>query len=566
MIYKRKLMLKRLGQNLTGKRIISAMLLIRLMKVIFCVFIIGIPFSYAQVKMSTWDDTVNKYWPAGFEEIDIQSKADGTIQKAVFCKSTLPGPQPLIISLHTWSGDYRQEDPLAEEVKLRNWHYIHPDFRGPNNRPEACGSDLVISDLEDAIEFAVTTCEVDTGNIHIIGVSGGGYTALMAYLKLNRPVKSYHAWVPVSNLSDWYWESIGRKNRYAEDLEKIALIGAEMNWKTLENRSPLSLKVPKDKWQNTSLHLYAGIHDGYTGAVPISHSIDFYNKMVLEIKGQGSDDLVTEQMKSDLIIKRTLPNFENSERLFDRVIHLKKEISGLSLTVFEGGHEMLVGPALALLPIDELKCLNKFNILTVGDSNGASEHGWPVQMKKIMPFSNIINVSIAGNTIGFDNLDQEKLNTLKNIDQYLEEAVNSLPHGASLDFIFFGLGTNDAKAVFSEQQQQVILNLEKLVTKTKYYFASKNLKLPVICLISPPPVDPSKYDKEKYGGSEIRILQNSVSFENVCRKLDIDYLNIYNDLNSNSGINTDDGIHLKPNAQFEIARIIVSYVKIKMNQ
>lgn len=520
----------------------------------------------AQIKMSSWDNTKDKFWPSGFEEVEILSSKDNNFQKAIFYKSTNAHPQPLIISLHTWSGDYLQEDPLAEEVSLRNWHYIHPDFRGPNNRPEACGSDLVISDLEDAIEFVVASCDVDTGNIHIIGVSGGGYTALMAYLKLNRFVKSYHAWVPVSNLSDWYWESIGRKNKYAEDLENIALEGAEINWEALKDRSPMSLMVPKDKLQNTSLHLYAGIHDGYTGAVPISHSIEFYNKIVQEILGKENQQMISESLTADLIIKRINPNNKQSNQLFGRVIHLNKEIPGLSLTIFEGGHEMLVGPALALLPLDEIKCLNKFNILTVGDSNGASEQGWPVQMKKLLPFANIINFSISGNTIGFDNLGQEKLNTLKNIDQYLEEAVNSLPDGAALDFIFFGLGTNDAKAVFSGKQQEVVLNLEKLVTKTKYYFVSKHLKLPVICMISSPPVDPSKYDKEKYGGSEFRIRQNMSGFENVCRKLDIDYLNIYKDLNSNLGINTDDGIHLKPNAQFEIARKLVSYIKTKMNQ
>ncbi|HRQ29860.1 MAG TPA: prolyl oligopeptidase family serine peptidase, partial [Saprospiraceae bacterium] len=397
-------------ENFKRKRLHSSLLLNRVMKILYCLIIFEIPNGHTQIKMSTWDDTVNKYWPQGFEEVDIQSKADGTIQKAVFYRSTHPEPQPLIISLHTWSGDYLQEDPLAEEVRLRNWHYIHPDFRGANNRPEACGSDLVIADLADAIDFAVTSCKVDTGNIHIIGVSGGGYTALMAYLKLSRPIKSCHAWVPISNLIDWYWESIGRKNKYAEDLGKIALEGSGMNWETLKDRSPMNLEVPKHKWQNTSLHLYAGIHDGYTGAVPISHSIDFYNKMVSEIIGNGSDHLVDDKIKSDLIIKRTRPDGGKTDRLFDRVIFLRKEIPGLSLTVFEGGHEMLTGPALTLLPLDEPKFMGKMNILTIGDSNGASEYGWPVQLKKLMPFSNIINVSIAGNTIGFDNLGQEKLN------------------------------------------------------------------------------------------------------------------------------------------------------------
>ena len=79
--------------------------------------------------------------------------------------------------MHTWSGDYNQEDPLAKEVLLRDWNYIHPDFRGPNNNSNACGSSLVITDLEDAIQFAINHGIVDTANTHIIGVSGGGYAA-----------------------------------------------------------------------------------------------------------------------------------------------------------------------------------------------------------------------------------------------------------------------------------------------------------------------------------------------------------------------------------------------------
>ncbi|MFA5326348.1 MAG: hypothetical protein WC384_01025 [Prolixibacteraceae bacterium] len=55
---------------------------------------------------------------------------------AVFYKTSQTAPQPLVVSLHTWSGDYTQEDPLAKEILLRDWNYIHPDFRGVNNKQQ----------------------------------------------------------------------------------------------------------------------------------------------------------------------------------------------------------------------------------------------------------------------------------------------------------------------------------------------------------------------------------------------------------------------------------------------
>lgn len=60
----------------------------------------------------------------------------------------------------------------------------------------------------------------------------------------------------------------------------------------------------------------------------------------------------------------------------------------------------------------DLKC----NILAIGDSNGQNKGGWVDQLKKMMPESNIVNLSESGRTIGFDNNGRERLNALKNIE------------------------------------------------------------------------------------------------------------------------------------------------------
>jgi predicted alpha/beta-fold hydrolase len=137
------------------------------------------------------ENPINKIWPAKFVSVDIISSADGSIQKAWYYRSESNDPQPLIVSLHTWTGDYNQEDPLTKEILLRDWNYIHPDFRGINNKPQACGSDLVIPDIYDAIIYAVKNGNVDTSNVHIIGVSGGGYATLLAFM----PGHQYQTWL-----------------------------------------------------------------------------------------------------------------------------------------------------------------------------------------------------------------------------------------------------------------------------------------------------------------------------------------------------------------------------------
>jgi len=56
---------------------------------------------------------------------------------------------------------------------------------------------------------------------HGIGCNGGCLIAapfLPAYMNVKYPENSFSAWVPISNLIDWYRESVGRKQKYAQDI------------------------------------------------------------------------------------------------------------------------------------------------------------------------------------------------------------------------------------------------------------------------------------------------------------------------------------------------------------
>jgi len=311
----------------------------------------------------TWDNTAKNKWNPALEEVSIPSTTDEKIQKAVLYKAKSSSDKPLIVSLHTWSGDYMQKDPLVKEILERDWNYIHPDFRGPNNQPDAMCSPLVLSDLEDAIAFALKHTNADPEEVHIIGVSGGGLATLFAYMNIGYPVKSFSAWVPISDIDAWYWESVGRQQKYAHDILKSVSATNTFNRENALLRSPLHQSFPKEKRERSTLFIYAGIHDGYTGSVPITHSLHMYNRLVGELKyntaqmetilshAKADPDLISEKEMIDLITKRMNPHYNKYGTLLGRNIHLVRYYKNIRITIFEGSHEQ-IPQALTLLPME----------------------------------------------------------------------------------------------------------------------------------------------------------------------------------------------------------------------
>ena len=98
-----------------------------------------------------------KGWPKEIREIKYPSKADDSKQPALFYAPAVQGePRPLLVGLHSWSSDYKQamSVPYAKWCIEKKWNFIHPNFRGPNRRPEATGSELVVADILSAVDYA----------------------------------------------------------------------------------------------------------------------------------------------------------------------------------------------------------------------------------------------------------------------------------------------------------------------------------------------------------------------------------------------------------------------------
>ena len=286
--------------------------------------------------------------------IETVSSVDGAKQPSMFWapESAAKKPTPLLVFLHSWSGDYRQNnEPWLSEARKRGWIFLHPNFRGANFGRQACGSEFARRDILDAMDQVTANFRVDRDRIYLAGVSGGGHmTMLMAGYYPNR-FSAASAWVGISDLAEWYRFHVhdGKPARYAQNVAACCG-GAPGASKEVDRqyraRSPL---FHLDRVGDLPIELCAGIQDGHTGSVPIAHTLDAFNVIAAS---QGHEEVA--QSEIDLLSKRKpLAKPRKSDTGIDadygREIKLRREAGPARVTIFEGGHEGLPHAACAWL-------------------------------------------------------------------------------------------------------------------------------------------------------------------------------------------------------------------------
>jgi hypothetical protein len=284
-----------------------------------------------------WHDQSVREWPTGFRVVQIRSSIDEQNQPAYFSASQ--EQKPLLVSLHTWGGDYSQRDPLAELAQSAGWNYIHPNSGGPDRTPRSCLSNAAISDIDEAITFAIANGRVDTANIFIAGVSGGGYATIGAFMKTKYKIKEFSAWASITDLNAWYGQSKYRKNGYAENI--LACTSSQksiLNEQEAILRSPISWDPPAST--PGPLEIYAGINDGYSGSVPISHSIFLFNKLA---QFYGHSESTVSEGELIRLLTRSLALGSSTRTIGGRAVLFEKTTPEVRLVIFDGTHEMLAG-------------------------------------------------------------------------------------------------------------------------------------------------------------------------------------------------------------------------------
>ena len=251
---------------------------------------------------------------------------------------------PLVVALHTWSFDYKQQHHKAIEdwCVANGWAYIHPNFRGPNNRPEATGSKLVVADIVSAVAYAKQHATIDSAAVYLIGTSGGGYTALLMAGWHPEIWAGVSAWVPISDLKAWH-----EQGRYIGDLE-ASCGGAPGDSVKVDNeyavRSPLTYLKQA---QGVPIQISAGIHDGHAddAPVPISHSLLAFNALAdandqlseAEIRFFVEQAQVPPKLKADILDV----TYGEKRPLFRRAS------GNATVTIFDGAHELVAPAAIA---------------------------------------------------------------------------------------------------------------------------------------------------------------------------------------------------------------------------
>ena len=299
-------------------------------------------------------------WPQKIREIEYISSADSTAQSALFYAPNTKKPVPLLVALHTWSGNYLQgmSVPYAQWCIEKGWVFIHPSFRGPNRKPQATGSELVIADIIGAVDYAKTHANVDASRIYLVGLSGGGYTALLMAGRAPDVWAGVSAWVPIANLADWYSECRKLKCDHADDIVKSC--GGPPGTSTaidLEYRkrspvtylsSPLRGEPLMGQAVNLPLDINAGIRDGHhSGGVPISHSLRAFNLVASQKDRISEDDIKyfveKAQVPPHLRKPLTDPTYGKKTPLFRRTS------GNARITIFDGSHEIVYEAALSWL-------------------------------------------------------------------------------------------------------------------------------------------------------------------------------------------------------------------------
>jgi pimeloyl-ACP methyl ester carboxylesterase len=288
--------------------------------------------------------------------IEYLSEKDGSMQPALVRGAEGDEARPLIVCLHTWSADIDKQvyyERYVNKCKEYNWHFIFPRFRGPNWLPEACGSDLVVSDLVCAVTYMKQNFNVDETKVFLVGGSGGGHASLLMAGRCPEIFTAISSWCPISDVKAWHGQvKAAKKNplgrSYDNHIEEACGGNPSENIeaaKQAEYRSPLTwLENAKDK---VILDIGAGIHDGHTGSVPISQSLYAFNKVALE-KDRISDEDIEYMVKNQAVPAHLL--FDGVDEAYGANKVWFRRVSGnVRITVFEGGHDMVIPAAFGFL-------------------------------------------------------------------------------------------------------------------------------------------------------------------------------------------------------------------------
>lgn len=206
-------------------------------------------------------------------EILVESTLDSSMQPSLFYRSETNEKRPLLVGLHTWSHDrFNQINNMLPYAQKYDFNLLLPEFRGNNLKTnpicvQACGSIYAKQDIKDAIDYVIANENIDSENIFLLGLSGGGHMSLLMAGFCPEYFKAIGAYVPITDLEKWTKQN---KN-YCEHV----LACCSDNSEEMRKRSPLSYV---ENIAKSNLKIF---HGKFDPVVPVSHSLELYEEIML---------------------------------------------------------------------------------------------------------------------------------------------------------------------------------------------------------------------------------------------------------------------------------------------
>lgn len=296
-------------------------------------------------------------------EISYPCKIDNSMQPAMFRRAVSQGPRPLVVALHTWSYDHSGHyDIYCAAAEKWDYHLIFPKFRGPNWLPAGCGSDMVVSDLEDAVAFMKEECDVDPDRIYLVGGSGGGHCSLLLAGRRPDLWSAVSSWCPISDIKAWHDQCKGTVHEgYADHIESACGGDPSCSEEVAHQcalRSPLTWLVNARR-AGLTVDISTGIHDGHTGSVPVSQAFNAFNVLADE------EDRFTDSEIDYIVREEKIPaglEYTETDKAFgEHTVLLRRQSASARMTLFEGSHNIFPFVAFEWLSRQSGNCAPDWN-------------------------------------------------------------------------------------------------------------------------------------------------------------------------------------------------------------
>lgn len=310
-------------------------------RVILCLFILCASHnSFAQSS----GGAVHEDALAGCQKIRPLSSIDKAEVMSFYCAGNKKNA-PLLVYFPSWSGGFFNLIEIKKMAWSKGWSVLLAKHRGPDFKE--IGSPKAIQDVIDAINYVDKENQFDHTRIYGLGLSGGGYMALMTAAKYPDLFAGISIWGSMTDLAVWHDETFKRLKPGGEQaLRKVGDIAYSEqireglggypsdNPKLYFERSPIS---HIDVLRKVRIDINAGIHDGYHGSVFSIHSVDLFNRIAQP--SNKIDALTVSQLTGENtwhpVIEIPDPSYGAKKVLFRSTSNKER------LSIFDGDHELI---------------------------------------------------------------------------------------------------------------------------------------------------------------------------------------------------------------------------------